>query len=154
MANAGYVANDVGLSWIFRVLNLVVAGLAASVGILFVITGDFQPLVIGIFCLLFTVLLLAMEISRPWPLVSKCEFMFMFIGRGLFYVFLGCIMLTPKLFHLIAGGIVVGIGVLFCIMHFTSFELYTRDRYAPPPVQPTVRYPAMDSRYNLPAAYV
>ncbi|KAJ1993751.1 hypothetical protein H4R33_000543 [Dimargaris cristalligena] len=154
MPNHGYVGNDTSLSWLFRILNVIVAVLIAVGGVIFIITGRFQPIVVGILLLIFTVLILALEISRPWALQSKCEFLFMFIGRGLLYIFLGILNLAPELYHLISGGVVGLIGLLFCIMHFTSFELYARDPHAPAPVHPTVRYPAIDSRYDLPAAYV
>ncbi|KAJ1923052.1 hypothetical protein IWQ60_006118 [Tieghemiomyces parasiticus] len=154
MANAGYVGNDTSLSWLFRLLNVVVAGLVAVAGVMFIITNGFQPIVIGVLCLAVTVLILALELSRPWFLWSKCEFLFMFLGRGILYLFLAVLILAPPLYHLIAAGIVGAIAILFCLMHFTSFEFYSRNPMAPAPVHPVVAYPAMDSRYNLPAAYV
>ncbi|KAJ1653457.1 hypothetical protein IWQ61_006421 [Dispira simplex] len=154
MANDGYVGNDTGLSWLFRLFNIGVAGLLATAGVFFVIKGDFQPIVIGILCFVFTMMILSLEISRPWPLQHHCAFLFMFVGRGVLYFLLGVLILDRPLFNIIAGIIVIAIGILFCIMHFTSFELYSRDPHAPSPVHPVVAYPAMDSRYNLPAAYV
>ncbi|GKT48618.1 golgi apparatus membrane protein TVP15 [Colletotrichum spaethianum] len=53
------------------------------------------------------------------PQVSRyASFLFSFIGRGVFYIFIGSILLSDGVFKIIAGSIVGLIGVAYVVLEF------------------------------------
>jgi hypothetical protein len=46
------------------------------------------------------------------------SFMFSFVGRGVFYVFIGTIMLHDHVLRIIAGSIIALIGVAYVFLEF------------------------------------
>lgn len=59
-----------------------------------------------------------LEFQIP-PQVSRyASFMFSFIGRGVFYIFMGSILLSSDWFRGLAGTIVAFVGVAYCALEF------------------------------------
>lgn len=44
--------------------------------------------------------------------------MFSFIGRGVFYVFVGCVIVGEKWYMFVPGTIVGVIGIAYCVLEF------------------------------------
>ncbi|KAL9488513.1 hypothetical protein ACSS6W_000790 [Trichoderma asperelloides] len=123
------------LSDIFRIVNLVVAGVTVLGGVFHIFPIGLQNLIIGIYMIVFglaiallgvfhdfypfaprrkAILTTTTEFQVP-PQVSRyANFLFSFIGRGVFYILIGGLLLGDKLISNIAGGIVgiAGIGYI------------------------------------------
>ncbi|KAL7899280.1 putative COPI-coated vesicle protein [Trichoderma sp. TUCIM 5745] len=71
-----------------------------------------QNVVVGIYMIVFGLAIALLEFQVP-PQVSRyASFLFSFIGRGVFYIFIGGLLLGDKAVANVAGGIVgiAGIG--------------------------------------------
>ncbi|KAG8208437.1 putative COPI-coated vesicle protein [Trichophyton interdigitale] len=44
--------------------------------------------------------------------------MFSFIGRGIFYVFVGCIILEYNVLRIIAGSLIGIVGLGYCVLEY------------------------------------
>ncbi|ERS96752.1 hypothetical protein HMPREF1624_06961 [Sporothrix schenckii ATCC 58251] len=78
----------------------------------------FQSVVIGVYVILFGLATALLEFQIP-PQVSRyASFLFSFIGRGIFYVFIGSILLHDHTLRIIAGSIVGIIGLVYCVLEF------------------------------------
>ncbi|KAL6896434.1 Golgi apparatus membrane protein TVP15 [Trichoderma evansii] len=100
------------LSDIFRIVNLVVAGVTVLGGVFHIFPIGLQNLIIGIYMIVFGLAIALLEFQVP-PQVSRyANFLFSFIGRGVFYILIGGLLLGDKVISNIAGGIVgiAGIG--------------------------------------------
>lgn len=100
------------LSDIFRIVNLVVAGVTVLGGVFHIFPIGPQNLIIGIYMIAFGLAIALLEFQVP-PQVSRyANFLFSFIGRGVFYILIGGLLLGDKVISNIAGGIVgiAGIG--------------------------------------------
>ncbi|PNP45850.1 hypothetical protein TGAMA5MH_02590 [Trichoderma gamsii] len=100
------------LSDIFRIVNLVVAGVTVLGGVFHIFPIGLQNVIIGIYMIVFGLAIALLEFQVP-PQVSRyANFLFSFIGRGVFYILIGGLLLGDKTIANIAGGIVgiAGIG--------------------------------------------
>lgn len=100
------------LSDIFRLVNLVVAGVTVLGGVFHIFPLGLQNIIIGIYMIVFGLAIALLEFQVP-PQVSRyANFLFSFIGRGVFYILIGGLLLGDKVIANIAGGIVgiAGIG--------------------------------------------
>jgi len=107
----------------FRAVNLVVGAFMIIGGVFLFIAGGFQPLVIGIYTVLFGAAVIVLEFKSAVQLEKYCSFLFSFFGRGLFYIFVGCIILSGGVYHILSGVIVISAGILYCVLEYSKFEL-------------------------------
>ncbi|WDK11602.1 COPI associated protein [Colletotrichum graminicola] len=79
---------------------------------------NFQGIIVGAYVIIFGLLTCFPEFQIP-PQVSRyASFLFSFIGRGVFYIFIGSILLSDNVFKVIAGSIVGLIGVAYVVLEF------------------------------------
>ncbi|KAM0458219.1 hypothetical protein ACHAO4_002946 [Trichoderma viride] len=122
------------LSDIFRIVNLVVAGVTVLGGVFHIFPVGLQNVIIGIYMIVFGLAIALLEFQVP-PQVSRyANFLFSFIGRGVcmlqypalispillgrlltnltVYILIGGLLLGDKAIANVAGGIVgiAGIG--------------------------------------------
>ncbi|KAL3427385.1 Golgi apparatus membrane protein tvp15 [Phlyctema vagabunda] len=106
----------------FRLVNLVVGGLMVFGGITqFFWSGSnvFQSIIIGSYVILFGLCTALLEFQIP-PQVSRyASFLFSFLGRGVFYIFVGSILLHNAVLPIIAGTIIGAVGVTYVVLEFT-----------------------------------
>ncbi|CAK7565647.1 MAG: hypothetical protein SEPTF4163_003570 [Sporothrix epigloea] len=103
---------------IFRIVNLGVGVVMVLGGISQFFPIGFQSTVIGIYVILFGLATALLEFQIP-PQVSRyASFLFSFIGRGVFYVFIGSILLHDHILRIIAGSIVGIVGLAYCALEF------------------------------------
>ncbi|RFU78776.1 golgi apparatus membrane tvp15 [Trichoderma arundinaceum] len=77
-----------------------------------------QNLIIGIYMIVFGLSIALLEFQIP-PQVSRyANFLFSFIGRGIFYILLGGLILGEKVISQIAGGSVGIIGIGYVALEF------------------------------------
>ncbi|KAI8328810.1 COPI associated protein-domain-containing protein [Choanephora cucurbitarum] len=101
----------------------------------------------GLIKIALVVVLLIVEFVQPTSVVKPFSFMFYFLGRGLFYIFLGFISMGIDILSVIAGFILVAIGIFYVIMHFVK-------RDGEPDSMSFVRYQRLSSgiSHELPTA--
>ncbi|KAF2103283.1 COPI associated [Rhizodiscina lignyota] len=97
----------------FRFANL-------GVGIFMILGGiaqffpiQFHTVIVGVYVILF-----GLEFQIPPQVAKYASFMFSFIGRGIFYVFIGSIILGNNWWTQAAGAIVGIIGVAYIVLEF------------------------------------
>ncbi|KAI1076785.1 Golgi apparatus membrane protein TVP15 [Whalleya microplaca] len=102
----------------FRIVNLAVGIIMMLGGISQFFHLGFQSIIIGAYVLVFGAAVALLEFQIP-PQVSRyASFMFSFIGRGIFYIFIGSILLNNGVLRIIAGSIVGLIGVGYVALEF------------------------------------
>ncbi|KAK1497188.1 COPI associated protein, partial [Colletotrichum cuscutae] len=81
--------------------------------------GDMcQGIIVGAYVIIFGLCTALLEFQIP-PQVSRyASFLFSFVGRGVFYIFIGSILLSDGVFKIIAGSIVGLIGVAYVVLEF------------------------------------
>ncbi|OTA24441.1 hypothetical protein BTJ68_12858 [Hortaea werneckii EXF-2000] len=59
-----------------------------------------------------------LEFQIPPQVARYASFMFSFIGRGVFYLFIGCVMIGAKWYHITPGVITAVIGIAYIALEF------------------------------------
>ncbi|KAM0803185.1 COPI associated protein-domain-containing protein [Usnea florida] len=106
------------LSNIFRLVNLAVGGLMILGGIGQFFPIGFQSAIVGCYVIIFGAATLLLEFQIP-PYMSRwAPFLFSFLGRGIFYIFVGTILLQTKYIRIIPGSMVAIVGVGYCVLEY------------------------------------
>ncbi|KAG6008345.1 hypothetical protein E4U21_004549 [Claviceps maximensis] len=106
------------LSDIFRIVNLVVATITILGGIAGIFLLQLQSIILGAYLIVFGLAIALLEFQIP-PQVSRyANFLFSFIGRGIFYVLIGGLLFGKQVLSNIAGVIVCIIGVGYVALEF------------------------------------
>ena len=58
------------------------------------------------------------EFQIPPQVARYASFMFSFIGRGIFYIFVGCIIMGDNWWKYTAGGIVALVGIAYVVLEY------------------------------------
>lgn len=107
---------------IFRLVNLAVGAVMVLGGISQFIQSEhlFRDIIIGIYVIIFGLVVAGLELLPQVPpyIPKYASFMFSFLGRGIFYVFVGCLILEGKWPRIVAGSIIGLIGVGYCALEF------------------------------------
>lgn len=106
------------LSNIFRLVNLGVGALMVFGGISQFFYPSVRNIVVGIYVILFGAATALLEFQIPPQLSRHASFLFSFIGRGVFYVFVGVLLLSDGALRWIAGSLVAAIGVGYAVLEF------------------------------------
>ncbi|KAK0627252.1 Golgi apparatus membrane protein TVP15 [Immersiella caudata] len=102
----------------FRIVNLVVAAIMVLGGISQFFPISFQSVIVGCYVIIFGLATGLLEFQIP-PQVSRyASFLFSFIGRGIFYIFVGSILLDHGVLRIIAGSIIGLVGVAYVALEF------------------------------------
>jgi len=105
---------------VFRIVNLGVGGVMVLGGISQFIGGGvtLQTIILGIYVIIFGLAVGLLEVQIP-PQVSRyASFLFSFIGRGAFYIFVGSILLHGGWLRYIAGSIIGIVGAVYVALEF------------------------------------
>jgi len=106
------------LSDSFRIVNFVVALLMVVGGISQFFPVGFQAVLIGSYVILFGLGIAMLEFRVP-PQVSRyASFLFSFIGRGIFYIFVGSVLLSDYALRIAAGSIIGVVGVAYVVLEY------------------------------------
>ncbi|CAF9917126.1 MAG: Late Golgi vesicles protein [Heterodermia speciosa] len=106
------------LSNIFRLVNLAVGGLMVVGGIMQFFPIGFQSTIIGCYVILFGAATALLEFQTP-PVLSKwAPFLFSFLGRGIFYIFVGSILLHNPVIRIIVGSIIGIVGLGYAVLEY------------------------------------
>ncbi|KAG5928801.1 hypothetical protein E4U42_007986 [Claviceps africana] len=106
------------LSDIFRLVNLAVATITILGGIAGIFLLQLQSIILGAYMIVFGLAIALLEFQIP-PQVSRyANFLFSFIGRGIFYVLIGGLLFGKQVLSNIAGAIVCIIGLGYIALEF------------------------------------
>ncbi|KAG9245214.1 Golgi apparatus membrane protein TVP15 [Calycina marina] len=103
----------------FRLINLGVGGLMVAGAILHIFPSiHFTNIIIAVYVIIFGLTTALLEFQIP-PHVSRyASFMFSFIGRGIFYIFVGSILLDEWVLNKIFGTIIGLIGIAYIALEY------------------------------------
>jgi len=104
---------------IFRIVNLAM-GVFMVLGGIGQFFGDFtiQGIIVGVYVIIFGLSTALLEFQIPPQVARYASFMFSFLGRGVFYVFVGCIIMGGSWWKYAAGGLVAFVGVGYVALEF------------------------------------
>ncbi|KAI9492583.1 COPI associated protein-domain-containing protein [Zychaea mexicana] len=108
----------VDISLVFRVINCIVAAFMVVGAVGKIISVGFPNFITGIFCIIFGIVTAVFEFRLPAQVTQYASFMFSFLGRGLFYIFIGCITLNYEALTIASGVIIIVVGVAYVVLHF------------------------------------
>ncbi|KAK5998536.1 Golgi apparatus membrane protein tvp15 [Cladobotryum mycophilum] len=98
------------LSDIFRIVNLAVGAIT--------VLGEFQNIIIGAYMIVFGLSIALLEFQIPPQIARYANFLFSLIGRGVFYIFVGSMLLGKSTLSYISGGSVGIIGIGYVVLEF------------------------------------
>jgi len=102
----------------FRIVNLVVGVVMVLGGISEIFVFSPQSIIIGCYVIIFGLSTALLEFQIPPQLSRYASFLFSFLGRGVFYIFVGSILLHGHLLRYVAGSIVGIIGIAYVALEF------------------------------------
>jgi len=104
---------------IFRLVNLATGAVMVFGGITQFFGGTSpQSIIIGIYVIVFGLAIGGLEFQIPPQVARYASFLFSFLGRGIFYIFVGTILFHDSMIRYIAGSIIGIIGVAYCALEF------------------------------------
>ncbi|ORY29959.1 Golgi apparatus membrane protein TVP15 [Naematelia encephala] len=108
---------------LLRIVNMVVGGFAIAGGIGSAIHHSFSSIIIGVYEILTGAIIIFLEVRAPTEhqktLIHKyASFMHSFIGRGVFYLLLGVLMLNYYTILYICGTVVGVVGIAYIALNF------------------------------------
>ncbi|KAH6895524.1 Golgi apparatus membrane protein TVP15 [Thelonectria olida] len=103
---------------IFRIVNLVVGAITALGGIAGLFKPDFPGIIVDVYMIIFGLSIVLLEFQIPPQLSRYASFLFSFIGRGVFYIFLGTLILGKMWLSKVAGSIVGIVGIAYVALEF------------------------------------
>ncbi|KAI9503613.1 hypothetical protein GGI25_004865 [Coemansia spiralis] len=109
-----------GPPFYFRITNIIVAVLMIVMGIVFFTWSQFGRIMLGIYEIVFAIWMILFELAELAWLTPLVQFMFTWRGRGLFYVFIGCLTLGYRTVGWVFGAIIIAIGVVYIVLSFTT----------------------------------
>ncbi|KAL1411039.1 hypothetical protein Q8F55_001986 [Vanrija albida] len=130
-------------------MHCAVGGFVIAGGIGSLIHLKFSSIIIGIYELLAGAVILALEVVSPTEqqkalVHSYASFLHSFVGRGVFYILLGVLMLDNYLLVQICGGAVALVGIIYVALHFVHLFEAPSTMQAPssdPEAQPVWQAP-------------
>ncbi|KFY32866.1 hypothetical protein V495_08659 [Pseudogymnoascus sp. VKM F-4514 (FW-929)] len=103
---------------IFRIINLATGALMIAGGISQFFFGNAQTIIIGVYVIIFGLAIGALEFQIP-PQVSRyASFLFSFLGRGIFYIFIGTILFHDSTLRYILGSLIGAVGLGYSVLEF------------------------------------
>ncbi|KAJ2780681.1 hypothetical protein H4R18_003322 [Coemansia javaensis] len=109
---------------LWRLLNVVAAALWITAAAFRFVHGTFQSVMPGIALMLIGIVSVVLEFWRPEVILENCYFLWNFMGRGLFFLLMGCLVIETRVVSYVAAGLSWGIGLLYIVLWFTSFTLF------------------------------
>ncbi|CAO3618525.1 unnamed protein product [Cunninghamella blakesleeana] len=105
-------------SIIFRVVNFLAAAFMIIGSVSLILLGFFPSFILAVICIIFAVITIVFEFKLPGQITQFASIMFSFLGRGIFYLIVGCILLNYAPLSIASGAIIIVIAVVYIILHF------------------------------------
>ncbi|KAI9503612.1 hypothetical protein GGI25_004866 [Coemansia spiralis] len=109
---------------VWRLINIVVAALWIVAAAFHFVDRTFQSVMPGVALLVIGLFSIIFEFYRPAVVVENCYFLWNFMGRGLFFLLMGCLVMGYRVVNYVAAGFSWFFGFMYIILWFTSFTLF------------------------------
>ncbi|QKX58450.1 uncharacterized protein TRUGW13939_05574 [Talaromyces rugulosus] len=108
------------LSNVFRLINIAIGVLMVLGGISQFFPFGIGKLIVGIYVIIFGLIVGGLEFLPQIPdyVYRYASFLFSFLGRGGFYIFVGCLLLDGHVLRYIAGSVIGIIGLGYIALEF------------------------------------
>ncbi|EMR11249.1 hypothetical protein PNEG_00280 [Pneumocystis murina B123] len=103
---------------VFKIINVSTAIIMILGGISQFFPLGFKNIIIGIYVIMFGTVTGILEFFIPPQAAKYCSFFFSFLGRGIFYVFVGGLLLDNSILRMVSGAIVIIIGIIYSVLEF------------------------------------
>ncbi|KAF1927890.1 hypothetical protein N0V91_011197 [Didymella pomorum] len=104
---------------IFRMVNFAVAAFIVLGGVAKLFPfNDFSNIILGVYLIIFGAGTALLEFQIPQQVARYASFMFSFLGRGIFYVFIGCVTVGNGWYRIVPGTIVGIIGLAYAVLEY------------------------------------
>ncbi|RKP27426.1 COPI associated protein-domain-containing protein [Syncephalis pseudoplumigaleata] len=108
-----------GLAILLSTLNILVYIVVVIAAIRNLITANFATIIINVYIITLSLCLAVNEFQTPRLVQEYFKFTCTYVGRGLVFLFLGCVVIRQEKFNIIAGIIAAAVGVFYFILSFT-----------------------------------
>ena len=108
------------LNKLFNLLSIVVGVTSTVSGIKFIFSGFFQATLVGFYVCLFGIATVIFEVLTPAAVLRWFPWMSTFLGKGLFFIFLGCIAGGNAEWYLFVLIFDLIVGFLYVILNFVA----------------------------------
>jgi len=102
----------------FRLVNLGVGALMVVGGVWHFFPLGISNIIVGLYVAIFGLSVALLEFQIPPQISRYASFLFSFIGRGVFYIFCGSILLEHNVMDIVFGTIIGIIGVAYVVLEF------------------------------------
>ncbi|RPB06030.1 COPI associated [Choiromyces venosus 120613-1] len=106
------------MSNIIRLVNLGVGVIMVLGGISQFFPIGLQSTIVGCYVIVFGLVTALLEFQIPPQTSRYASFLFSFLGRGVFYIFVGSILLHDHILRYIAGSIIGIVGAIYVGLEF------------------------------------
>ncbi|KAF2459057.1 Golgi apparatus membrane protein TVP15 [Lineolata rhizophorae] len=103
---------------IFRMVNLAVGVFMVLGGIGQFFPASFPSIILGCYVIIFGLCTALLEFQIPPQVAKYANFMFSFIGRGIFYIFIGSIILSSSWWRAVAGAVIGISGIAYVALEY------------------------------------
>ncbi|KAF2240988.1 COPI associated [Trematosphaeria pertusa] len=104
---------------IFRMVNFAVAVFMVLGGVAKLFQfSDFSNIILGVYLIIFGLATALLEFQIPQQVARYASFMFSFLGRGIFYIFIGSVIVGEKWFRIVPGTLVGVVGVGYVVLEY------------------------------------
>ncbi|KAJ5654137.1 hypothetical protein N7490_001140 [Penicillium lividum] len=105
---------------IFRLVNIAVGVIMVLGGISQFFPATMSSVIVGIYVIMFGLIVAGLEFVPNVPdyAYRYASFLFSFLGRGVFYIFIGSILLHDMVLRIISGSLIGFIGVGYLVLEF------------------------------------
>ncbi|KAJ5754891.1 hypothetical protein N7533_004434 [Penicillium manginii] len=105
---------------IFRLVNIAIGVVMVLGGISQFFPISMSSIIVGIYVMIFGAVVAGLEFLPNVPdyAYRYASFLFSFLGRGVFYIFVGCIILHGHILREIAASIVGITGIAYVVLEF------------------------------------
>ncbi|PWA03722.1 hypothetical protein BB558_000103 [Smittium angustum] len=110
------------LLFFMNILNILVCMMLGSVGLSNLISRELptSTLVYNFYIIMISLALIVCEFKPPLFLAVNMKFLLTYRGRGLFYIFFGCLVYTRKTYNIVVCFFVEIMGVLFFVLSWVD----------------------------------
>ncbi|ODV94298.1 hypothetical protein PACTADRAFT_76917 [Pachysolen tannophilus NRRL Y-2460] len=102
---------------VFKIVNLVIGILSTLSGVSQLLSGV-QSFLLGLFIIAGGISIGFLEFKVAPQFYNYCSFFYSFIGRGIFYIFLGVLISHENILRICVGIVIIIIGIGYSILEF------------------------------------
>ncbi|KAK2624430.1 hypothetical protein QTJ16_006380 [Diplocarpon rosae] len=103
---------------IFRIVNLAVGALMVVGGVFHITPATITHVVVAVYIIIFGLATALLEFQIPPQVARYASFLFSFVGRGVFYIFVGTLLLETGIIDIIAGTLIGLVGIGYVVLEF------------------------------------